>query len=500
MADSDKTLKLLIELGVIGKEDAQAAKQLLEETTKTSANLADEMGVVNVSTQDVNKALTETGESAEKFNLHGREMHEVFHHLNAILPDLGTGLKALVNPEVGGLLLGIELFQQLTEHLKKMAEVQKAIRENQIDFYRIVTGADQLKEANDALAELADTADRAGHSVQNLITASEKLKQSTEDYTASINRQTQSQDALLKKQQEVALAKVRAAEALGAITPEQAAEQEAKIRGQSTQAESTAQRNAEIIEIDRLKQELSQQTEIQKNAKDHQVDNENATDHAQLNENFAKKSYDDAKSEVEKHSKFLADNIGQLTGEQYAHEQRVQDLLIKRELQAEDNYNAAREHTAAVKSSAGQMAKDMEEASKRIAELQRQIDQKTAELNNFDRLHRSLAEQQSEQNRYETITRITKGAGGVNGVFDNAQAAMDAGRAGQVLTNAQQQDVRNLNALLLALGDSRAQINAIIQALLAHTLSHADELKIINQALAQLGAQNSGSLNLQSQG
>ena len=32
MADSDKTLKLLIELGVIGKEDAQAAADLLKET------------------------------------------------------------------------------------------------------------------------------------------------------------------------------------------------------------------------------------------------------------------------------------------------------------------------------------------------------------------------------------------------------------------------------------------------------------------------------------
>ena len=85
MADADKTLELLIKLGVVGKADVEAANDLLLKTTKTS-----------------NEALDE---STEKWKSSRREIREVGNEIGRV-----TGIGHL-----GGLFLAglpLRLLQQ----------------------------------------------------------------------------------------------------------------------------------------------------------------------------------------------------------------------------------------------------------------------------------------------------------------------------------------------------------------------------------------------------
>jgi len=107
MADSDKILKLLIDMGVAGKEDVQAANTLLDESKEGVSALAKEMGVITVSAEEAEKILAKTGEAAKGvgeaagkggegvhgFNIHGREMHHLAGMLNRVLPGAGEALK-----------------------------------------------------------------------------------------------------------------------------------------------------------------------------------------------------------------------------------------------------------------------------------------------------------------------------------------------------------------------------------------------------------------------
>lgn len=99
MADSDKTLELLIKLGVIGKEDAQAANDLIKETSA-------DMGVLTVTQSQANEITKAGGEEMGKFSIKGREFHEIVSHLNRIVPGLGTAMKG-VSAASEGMLLSI---------------------------------------------------------------------------------------------------------------------------------------------------------------------------------------------------------------------------------------------------------------------------------------------------------------------------------------------------------------------------------------------------------
>lgn len=127
---TDNTLEILIKLGVIGQEDAEAVVGLLDDTKKGVDDLAKDMGVVNVSTADVEKILAKTGDTVkdtagkiEGHNTSAREMHRVFGALNHIVPGLGTVLKAAFHPDMIGIVGSILAF----EALKSVLDDIKAI-------------------------------------------------------------------------------------------------------------------------------------------------------------------------------------------------------------------------------------------------------------------------------------------------------------------------------------------------------------------------------------
>ena len=136
MSDSDKILKLLIEMGVAGKEDVQAANELLAETGRSVGDLSKEMGVINVTAQDVEKALANVGQSAHESGGHveghalkSRDLHKVMHALNGLVPGLGNVLKLAFHPEsigIIGCLVAFEGLKSVLESIKALDEIKLA--------------------------------------------------------------------------------------------------------------------------------------------------------------------------------------------------------------------------------------------------------------------------------------------------------------------------------------------------------------------------------------
>lgn len=102
MSDSDKTLKILIELGVIGQDDLEKANQILtksaghtEDFGGTLGKLQDKMAGVPESFQNVTKSVDRESEAL----VGGREKHEALYHvasqLDQVLPGLGEGVRMM---------------------------------------------------------------------------------------------------------------------------------------------------------------------------------------------------------------------------------------------------------------------------------------------------------------------------------------------------------------------------------------------------------------------
>src|ERR1700733_9453279 len=89
MADAADILKILIQLKVIGADDAKAAKDLLEET-----------GTVT----------RKTAEHVHLFSDEGREAHRVIGEINQVLPGTGNLFREAFNPSAlgaVGVLIGL---------------------------------------------------------------------------------------------------------------------------------------------------------------------------------------------------------------------------------------------------------------------------------------------------------------------------------------------------------------------------------------------------------
>lgn len=111
MADSDKILKLLIEVGVIGQDDAKAANDLLEQTKKGTENLA--------------HATDAAASSNRLFAGEGRETHRIIGEINKILPGTAGLFREAFNPTAlgaVGILVGLlyEAKQALDEYNKSL--------------------------------------------------------------------------------------------------------------------------------------------------------------------------------------------------------------------------------------------------------------------------------------------------------------------------------------------------------------------------------------------
>jgi len=177
MADSDKTLKLLIELGVIGKADAQAANDLLAETRATA-------GQTSGAVADLGNAEKKTAEEAEHLHLNHRALHQIMHLIgNETAPEMGHALAGALYGPIGIALAVGYAFEALRKNIadtnaeldkmgEKAAEAYADVKANLFDalikeefstenvdkyFKKFETDADAAKtKINDMLALLRE--------------------------------------------------------------------------------------------------------------------------------------------------------------------------------------------------------------------------------------------------------------------------------------------------------------------------------------------------------
>jgi hypothetical protein len=242
MADADKTLKLLIEMGVIGREDAEAANKLLEETKQDVTELEKEMGVLTVTQADVEKATRKTSDAVEdegkkveegghhagNARLQHMALHHAFTELDKICPGLGNTLNMVTRgmhsmgdgaedaqgkiasliDTVGPLIVVMLSIQLATkvwdDYEKKLEEIQKKQEEltksTEAETGKMVAAITRLDEA------MHPKKTEAGEDKLKL----EKQKQGIEDYAKE-------QSAFYKHDEEAALAKAASPEEKTAI-------------------------------------------------------------------------------------------------------------------------------------------------------------------------------------------------------------------------------------------------------------------------------------------
>jgi hypothetical protein len=131
MGDSDKTLKIKIELdGYVMPGVAEAQKELADAAKATAA----EMGVINVTSKDVEEALKSTGKkgadaledvghAAHGAHIPHRELRESIHLLLKDYPVLGEAARAALHPVVLASFGIAEAFRIWNERMKAASEL-----------------------------------------------------------------------------------------------------------------------------------------------------------------------------------------------------------------------------------------------------------------------------------------------------------------------------------------------------------------------------------------
>ena len=145
MADSDNTLKLLIQLGIIGQEDAKAARDLLVETKAAAEDMTQSMPENMAQMKKAGEAIEGAAGSSEKFALHGEGMRKVIGQLNRVAPGLGEafhGIEKAVTQGGGALIvvsLAIEAAMTYWEMYKESVAESAAAQAAALDKTRIAT-------------------------------------------------------------------------------------------------------------------------------------------------------------------------------------------------------------------------------------------------------------------------------------------------------------------------------------------------------------------------
>jgi uncharacterized phage infection (PIP) family protein YhgE len=227
MADSDQSLKILIELGVIGEKDAEAAKQLIEENAKAVGDLSQSLPEGTAAWSKYKNLLNETSKEGEGFNMHGREMKKLLNELNELVPGSANAVKGLteVLTGAGGGFAVVELaiaaaktyWELYREEVRAVAEAQAKA----MDKIRSTT-----EDARRTIEDFATARDKAMHPEDEI---GDKLSGDLEVIAA----QFRAKKNLLQAEQDAATANAK--------TPEEKDAVAKKFKGQMTELESQEQ-------------------------------------------------------------------------------------------------------------------------------------------------------------------------------------------------------------------------------------------------------------------
>jgi hypothetical protein len=208
MAD-DKTLDILIRLGVIGKEDLAAANELMREEKGIADSMNGSMPENLAGLEKEKDALKAAGESAKTSGAEHHALHMALHKLNEIVPGLGSVMAMLSHGfgEVGESAKGATAANEgFLLSMGPMAILLLTV-EAVVTWYKFLH--DGAKDAGDAQNETWKTADegirKARESLDDYITALAKARGADDDYRAGLqqdeavlNAQTAAQKNVLK--------------------------------------------------------------------------------------------------------------------------------------------------------------------------------------------------------------------------------------------------------------------------------------------------------------
>lgn len=102
MADTERILSLMVEVGIAGEKDARALKDLLEETASVAGkDMATSLPAGAEAWSKYKNVLGQTAGESEGMNLHGREMKKVLHEIEGVVPGAGQAIEGLTKVLTG---------------------------------------------------------------------------------------------------------------------------------------------------------------------------------------------------------------------------------------------------------------------------------------------------------------------------------------------------------------------------------------------------------------
>ncbi len=229
--DADKTLKILIEMGFIGKDQAEEAKAKLEALGQTTTHLND-------ATLEHSKVTEEATEKTESFTHKKRELREATESLTRSYPALGDAISAVFNPAalaIFGIVSATEIWKSRVETLARA-----------LGGIELPPLGDHIKEAQDLSVAYDGMAKAVAGANREFNSSSEVFERQDKAIRSELSATKQ----LIEAQKEKAIADLDVSRAGGQIG---AAEYEAKkaiieqgANDKTVQAEINA-RNQDLI-------------------------------------------------------------------------------------------------------------------------------------------------------------------------------------------------------------------------------------------------------------
>ncbi len=430
---SDQTLKILVQLGVIGEQDVQAAKQLIEETGNAAGkDLSTSLPEGAEMWAKYKNVLEQTGGSSE--HLHGKltEVRRLLSRMGPEAAEAGHLLHFLFNPVIAGAALAAAAMTAYTKHLAEVEEKYKTLLE-------------YGKKVSDDMREIVAARPSDLEGWMKLTEQMAKLHEKTSDVAADFERINAAQRAMDENT------------AKNKEGPEKDAAEQATITN----------------ELARVKQEL----ELKKNIATTRTGNMDA---AQVAANTAAELKEDLRTQIEKLPKAIADAD---SGIEAARKFKITWDTSQAEI--DRNRKALQEYTEQKATAEDQLAKAKAgwkgavDADQTAAENLRAAIENNTAIHTLTRAMGDLNVKLQVLKDSQTKTNAHNQDEALTNAFRGAAGALDAQSHGQKLTEAQTKQITELETILRGSG-----VNS--QAVLGLLKQHAGDIKWMAAELAVL--------------
>jgi len=224
MADSDKTLEILIKLGVIGREDAAAVKDLLGEMNQQAEVMNGSVPENLRNLEKQGKGLKEVGEGAKHSGTEHRALHMALDKLNEVIPGLGSSLAMLSHgfmEESEAAKAGSVANEGFILSMGPIAILLLAIEAVVAAYKRVTEGAAEAAKAQEESWKAADeNARKAREAMEGYLTALQNARSADDDWRGGLTQDNAVLDAQLEAHKKVL--KALEANELAAATSEDA--------------------------------------------------------------------------------------------------------------------------------------------------------------------------------------------------------------------------------------------------------------------------------------